>query len=79
MGRQGNMSQMKEQNKITVRDLSKIEINSMPDRELKAMIIKILTGFEKRVEDISETLNNEIKKNQSEMKTTINEIKNILN
>lgn len=51
----------------------------MPDRELKAMIIKILTGFVKRMEDISETLNNEIKKNQSEMKTTINEIKNTLN
>lgn len=70
---------MKEQNKITVRHLSKIQINNMPDRELKAMIIKILTGFVKRMEDISETLNNEIKKNQSEMKTTINEIKNTLN
>lgn len=39
------------------------------------MIINILTGLEKRVENISETLNNEIKKNQSEMKNTINELK----
>ena len=36
-----------------------------------------MTGLEKRVEDISETLNTEIKKNQSEMNTTI-EIKNAL-
>ena len=45
----------------------------MVGREFKVMIIKILTGLEKRVEDISETLNKEIKKkNQSEMKNTIN-------
>ena len=36
----------------------------MPDREFKVMIIKILTELEKRVENISETLNKEIKKNQ---------------
>ena len=34
----------------------------MSDREFKIMIIKILTGLEKRVEDISKTLNKEIKK-----------------
>ena len=47
----------------------------MPDREFKVMIIKVLRGLEKSMEDISETLNYEIKKNnQSEMKNTINEI-----
>jgi len=40
------------------------------------MIIKILNGLEKIVEDISETLNTE--KNQSDMKNTIIEIKNTL-
>ena len=42
------------------------------------MIIKILTGFEKRVDKLSETFNKEtenIKKNQSELKTTIIEMK----
>ena len=72
------MSQMKEQDKITVRELNEMALSNMPDREFKVMVIKILTGLEKRVEDISETLNNEIKKNQSEMKNTINEIKNTL-
>jgi len=31
----------------------------MPDREFKVMVIKILMGLEKRVEDLSETLNEE--------------------
>ena len=38
------------------------------------MTIKIFTGLEKRVEDISETLNTEIKKNQSEIKNIVKEI-----
>ena len=52
---------MEEKDKITARDLSEMDISNMPDREFKVMIIKILTGFEKTVEDISETLNKEIK------------------
>ena len=31
-------------------ELSKMDISDMPDGELKAMIIRILTGFEKRKE-----------------------------
>ena len=34
-----------------------MEISNVPDRELKIKIIMILTGLEKRVEDLSETLN----------------------
>ena len=52
----------------------------MSDGEFKATIIRILTGLEKRIEDIRETLTTQIKelqKNQSEMKT-INEIGNRL-
>ena len=50
---------MKEQYKIIARDLNEIKISNMPDREFKVMVTKILTGFEKRLEDVSETLNNE--------------------
>ena len=39
------MSRMKEQDKITARDLSKTNISNMPDREFKVMIIKIFTGL----------------------------------
>ena len=49
------MSQMKNLDKTTARDLSKADI-TMPDREFKVRIIKIFTVLEKRVEDIIETL-----------------------
>ena len=38
------------------RDLSKRDISNMPDGAFKAMVIKILTGLVKRIEDTSETL-----------------------
>ena len=44
---------MKEQNKTTERDLNKMDTGTMPEREFKVMIIKVLTGLEKRVVDIS--------------------------
>ena len=74
-----NMKQKK--NKITAREVSETEMSNVPDREFEVMVIKILTGLEKRVEGLSETLNKgteKTKKNQSEMKNSINEIKNAL-
>ena len=47
---------MKEQDKATARDLNETDISNMPDGEFEAMIIRILTGLEKRNEDMSETL-----------------------
>lgn len=55
---------MKAQDKTRTRDLSETDINSTPDREFKVVIIKVLTGLEKRVGDFresSETLNKEVK------------------
>ena len=49
------MFQMKQQDKITER-----ELNKMPDREFKVMVIKILTGLENTLEDLSENINREI-------------------
>ena len=46
----------KEQEKVTARNLSEAEISNMHDPEFKATIIRILTGLEKRNEDMSETL-----------------------
>ena len=45
---------MKEQDKATARDLNETDISNMPDGEFEAMIIRILTGLEKRNEDMSE-------------------------
>ena len=64
MRRQRNLSQMKEQDKATARELSKIDISNTPDREFKAMIIRILTRLEKRGEDMSGTLNTEVRNNK---------------
>ena len=53
---------MKQQDKTTAEDISEMEISNVPDREFKITVIKVFTGLEKRVEDISETLNKDIKK-----------------
>ena len=41
--------------------LSETDTSNLPDRKFKAMIIRILTGLEERVEDMSDTLNTENK------------------
>ena len=61
---------MKEQNKTTARELNETVISSMPDREFKVMVIKILTGLEKRVKDMSENLNRGIRNNIAEIQRT---------
>ena len=68
---------MKKQGKATATSLREKDVSNIPDKEFKVMIIKIPTGLEKRVEDISETLNTEIEKNKSEMKGAINYIRNV--
>lgn len=67
MNRKRNMSKMKEKGKDPSKHQSKMDISKMTIREFKIMNIKTLTGFEKRGEGISGTLNKEIKGNQSEM------------
>ena len=70
---------MKEQDKITVRELNETEISNLSDRKFKVMVIKMVTGLEKRVDDLSETLNKEIennnKKKQLEIKNSILKLK----
>ena len=51
---------MKEQNKITPKQLNETEISNKPHREFKIIVIKILTGLAKRVEDLTKTLYKEI-------------------
>lgn len=72
---------MKEQDKITARELKETEINNMLDEEFEIIIIKVLIGLEKRMEDLGRTLNKEIENisnNESEMKKSIIEIKNTI-
>lgn len=48
---------MKEQDKAKAGDLSETDISHMHDREFEAVVIRILTGLEKRVEDLPKTVN----------------------
>ena len=65
---------MKEQDEVTARDVSETDISNRSDGEFKATIIRILTGLEKRIEYISETLVMEIK----DIKTYLLELKNTI-
>ena len=47
---------MKEEDKATARDLSDTDIGNMPAGEFKAMIIRILTGLEKRMKTLGNPL-----------------------
>ena len=51
MKRQRNMFQMKEQENIKVKELNVTEISNILDKEFKVIVIKTLTGLEKRVDD----------------------------
>ena len=45
MGRQRNMSQMKEQNKTPEKELNKMETSNLLVAELKTMVIRMLSDF----------------------------------
>ena len=70
MGRQGNRSQIKEQENSSEEELCKIEASNLLDKELRVMIIRILNSMKKDIEII--------KKDQSEIKNAISEINNTL-
>ena len=63
MKRQGNMTQMKEQNKMPEKELNKMEISNLSNGEFKTLVIRML-------KELSEDLNS-IKKIQSETKDTL--------
>ena len=67
---------MKEQDRAMARDLSETDKGNISDRELKAIEYTHWTW--KRAEDISDTFNTGIRNNIAEIKSSINEMKNML-
>lgn len=61
MSGQSNSSPKKEQDKASARDLIKTDISNTPYEELKAIIMRTLTRFEKSMKEIRETITTEIK------------------
>ena len=59
---------MKEQDKAMARDLNRTDASNMPYNKFEVMIIRIFTGLEIRVKDISVTLNTEMRNNKAEIK-----------
>ena len=75
------MSQMKEQGKIPQDQINEEKIGSLPEKEFRVMIVKMIQNLGYRTEKIQETFNKyleELKRKQTMMKNTINKIKNCL-
>ena len=72
---------MKEQGKNPPDLTNEEEIGSLPEKEFRIMIVKMIQSLLKRMEKIQETFNQdleELKSKQTVMNNTINEIKNSL-
>ena len=81
MKKQRCMFQIIEQDKISEKEITELEIRNLHDKEFKVMVIKILTELRGRMDEHSEKFNKgieNIKKNQTKLKNTITEIKNTL-
>ena len=92
MKRQKNIQQVKEHDKCPPNQTKEEEIGSLPEKEFRIMIVKMIQNLENKmelqinsletkIEKMQETFNKnleEIKKSESIMNNTIKEIKNIL-
>ena len=81
MRRQRNMKQMKEQGKNPPEQTNEEEIGSLPEKEFRLMIVKMIQNLGNRMEKIQEMFNKdleELKSKPTMVNNTINEIKNSL-
>ena len=81
MRRHRNTQQMKKQGKNRPNQTNEEEIGSLPEKEIRVMIVKMIQNLGNRMEKIKEMFNKdleELKSKQTMMKKTINEIKNSL-
>ena len=81
MRRQRNTQQMKEQGKNPPDQTNEEEIGSLPEKQFRVTIVKMIQNLGNRMGKIQELFNKnleELKSKQTMMKNTINEIKNSL-
>ena len=77
MRKQRNTQQMKEQGKNPPDKTNEEEIGSLPEKEFRVMIVKMIQNLGNRMEKIQEMFNKdleELKCKQTVMNNTINEI-----
>ncbi|MCP4107631.1 MAG: hypothetical protein GY749_19155, partial [Desulfobacteraceae bacterium] len=81
MRRQRNTQQMKEQGKNPPDLTNEEEIGSLPEKEFRKMMVKVIQNLGNRMEKIQETFNKDLEELNSKQRmknNTINEIKNSL-
>jgi len=81
MERQRNTTQMKEQTRNTEVQINKVEIDKLPEKEFRIMIVKMTRNLENKMEKMQESINKdleELKNKHIETNNTITEIKNTL-
>lgn len=52
------------------------QLSDLPDKEFKVTVIRMFTKLGRRIEELRQSFNKELENNQSELKTTIAEMKN---
>ena len=81
MRRQRNTQKIKEQSRNPRNQTNEEEIGSLPEKEFRVMIVKVIQNLGNRMEKIQETFNKdreELKNKQTERNNTITEMKNTL-
>ena len=77
MKRQRNTQKMKEQGKNPPNQTNEEEIGSLPEKEVRVMIVKMIQNLGNRMEEMQEMFHKdqeELKSKQTMMNNTINEI-----
>ena len=59
--KQKNSPQKKLQEEVTAKELIKTDLSSITEQEFRIIVIKLITGFEKSIEDSRESIATEIK------------------
>ena len=78
---QRNTTQMKEQTKNTKVERNEEEVNKLPEKQFRIMIVKMIKNLGNKMEKMQESFNKdpeELKNKHTETKRTVTEIKNIL-
>ena len=79
MTKRKNSPQKKLQEVATANELIKNDLSNVTENEFKIIVIKLIAGLEKSIEDSRESITTEIKglrNSQKELKNAINELQN---
>ena len=79
MKRQRNTTQMREQTRNTEVQINEEEIDKLPEKEFRIMIVKMIKNLENKMEKIQESINKDLEELKNKhTNNTITEIKNTL-